>query len=55
MLMIYLLIPISILFLAAAILFYLWAIKSNQYEDLEKEGSMIIFDDIRDKKKLGDK
>ncbi|MBL4831632.1 MAG: cbb3-type cytochrome oxidase assembly protein CcoS [Aliivibrio sp.] len=41
----YLLIPIAIVlvFLAAAI--FIWAVKSEQFEDLDRQGHNILFDD----------
>ena len=42
---IFLLIPIAILFVAIAVAIFFWAVKSDQFEDLEREGSNILFDD----------
>lgn len=42
---IYILIPIAILFVSLAIGIFFWAVKSNQFEDLERHGSSILFDD----------
>jgi cbb3-type cytochrome oxidase maturation protein len=42
---IYILIPIAILFVSLAIVVFFWAVKSNQFEDLERHGSSILFDD----------
>ncbi len=41
----FLLIPIALLFLVGAICFFFWAVKSDQFEDLERHGSNILFDD----------
>lgn len=41
----YLLIPISLAFVAIAIGIFYWAVKSGQYDDLEREGERILFDD----------
>lgn len=41
----YLLIPIGMLFLGAAVWLFLWAIKSGQYEDLEGPAHRILMDD----------
>ena len=48
---IYLLIPLSLIFVAAigAVLF--WAIRSGQYDDLEKEGHRILMEDEDEVKK----
>jgi cbb3-type cytochrome oxidase maturation protein len=42
---IYLLIPIAILFTAIGIYFFFWAVKSDQFSDLEKQGMSILFDE----------
>ena len=41
----YLLIPISVIFIAVAIGVFLWAVRSGQYEDLEGPAWRIIMDD----------
>ena len=40
-----LLIPIALLFLVGAICFFFWAVKSDQFEDLDRHGSNVLFDD----------
>jgi len=48
---IYVLIPIAMIFVAIAILVFFWAVKSNQYEDLDREAVNILFDeDVVEKK-----
>jgi cbb3-type cytochrome oxidase maturation protein len=42
---IYVLIPIAIIIVAVAIVAFFWAVKSNQFEDLERQGHSILFDD----------
>ncbi|MDU0355090.1 cbb3-type cytochrome oxidase assembly protein CcoS [Paraglaciecola aquimarina] len=42
---IYVLIPLAILLVCVAIGVFFWAVKSNQFEDLERHGSSILFDD----------
>ncbi len=42
---IYVLIPIAIIIVALAIAIFFWAVKANQFEDLERQGSSILFDD----------
>lgn len=42
---IYVLIPIAILFVAIGIWIFFWAVRSKQFEDLEKEGFSILFDE----------
>jgi len=42
----FLLIPIALLFCFIAIGLLLWAIKSGQYEDLDKEAHRILMDEM---------
>lgn len=39
------LIPIAIIFVAIAVYVFFWAVKSDQFEDLEREGSNILFEE----------
>ncbi|OAN17900.1 cytochrome C oxidase Cbb3 [Photobacterium jeanii] len=41
----YLLIPIAIIFVCIAVAIFLWAVKSEQFEDLERQGYDILFDE----------
>ena len=41
----YVLIPIAILLTALGIYLFFWAVKSNQFDDLEKQGLSILFED----------
>ncbi|MCK6265004.1 cbb3-type cytochrome oxidase assembly protein CcoS [Vibrio sp. ZSDE26] len=41
----YILIPIAILLVCVAIGIFLWAVKSDQFEDLERQGHNILFED----------
>lgn len=41
----YLLIPIAMIFLIVAIGLFFWAVKNNQFEDLERQGMSILMDD----------
>ncbi|MGF1694230.1 cbb3-type cytochrome oxidase assembly protein CcoS [Vibrio kyushuensis] len=41
----YILIPIAIVLVCIAIAVFLWAVKSDQFEDLERQGHNILFDD----------
>ncbi|MCP4026647.1 MAG: cbb3-type cytochrome oxidase assembly protein CcoS [Sphingomonas sp.] len=41
----YILIPIALLFLAAAVWAFLWAVDHDQFEDLEREGERILLDE----------
>ena len=42
---IYVLIPLAIIIVAIAIGVFFWAVKSNQFEDLDRPGYSILFDD----------
>lgn len=43
----YLLIPIALVFVVVAIRLFIWAVRSGQYDDLEMESRRILFDDER--------
>lgn len=43
---IFVLIPIALIFVSIAVYIFFWAVKSDQFEDLEREGSNILFDDM---------
>jgi cbb3-type cytochrome oxidase maturation protein len=40
---IYILIPIAVLFVALGLLIFFWAVRSKQFDDLDKEGFSILF------------
>ena len=42
---IYILIPIAVLLTALGLYLFFWAVKSEQFDDLEKQGLSILFDD----------
>lgn len=42
---VFLLIPVSLVFLALAVWVFIWAVNNKQFEDLEKHGHDILFDD----------
>ncbi|MDX3774547.1 cbb3-type cytochrome oxidase assembly protein CcoS [Chromatiaceae bacterium AAb-1] len=42
---IYVLIPIAIVFVILGLIIFFWAVRSKQFEDLDKEGFSILFDD----------
>jgi cbb3-type cytochrome oxidase maturation protein len=48
---IYVLIPIAVLLTAIGIYLFFWAVKTEQFDDLEKQGMSILFDDENDKAK----
>ncbi|PMH46517.1 cytochrome oxidase maturation protein, cbb3-type [Vibrio sp. 10N.286.49.B3] len=41
----YILIPIAIVLVCVAVGIFLWAVKSEQFEDLDRQGHSILFDD----------
>ena len=47
----YILIPIAIVLVCVAIGVFLWAVKSDQFEDLERQGHNILFDDDDNEKR----
>lgn len=49
---IYILIPVAILLTALGIYLFFWAVKTDQFDDLEKQGMSILFeqDDLTLKK-----
>jgi cbb3-type cytochrome oxidase maturation protein len=49
---IYVLIPIAILLTAIGIYLFFWAVKTEQFDDLEKQGMSILFEDDNDKKSI---
>ncbi len=42
---IFVLIPIAMIFVAIAVGIFFWAVKSDQYEDLDREGFNILLDE----------
>ncbi|MGL5605254.1 MAG: cbb3-type cytochrome oxidase assembly protein CcoS [Plesiomonas sp.] len=42
---IYILVPIAMLFVLVAVLIFLWAVKSEQFEDLNRQGMQILFEE----------
>jgi len=48
---IYVLIPIAIIFVIIAIAVFFWAVKSEQFSDLDKQAHSILFDDSEIKNK----
>ena len=41
----YILIPLAILLVTLAVVIFFWAVKSGQFEDLERQGHSILFDE----------
>lgn len=44
---VFVLIPIAILFVVIAVGVFFWAIRADQFEDLDRQGSSILFDEER--------
>lgn len=44
---IYFLIPLVLVFTLAAVLIYIWAVRSGQYDDLDRDAEQPLFDDVR--------
>lgn len=44
----YILIPVSIILVALAVVIFGWAVKNGQYDDLEGPAHSILFDDDAD-------
>lgn len=42
---IYVLIPVALIFIVLAVKFFFWAVKDGQFEDMEGPGHSILFDD----------
>ena len=47
----YILIPIAIVLVCVAIAIFIWAVKSEQFEDLERQGHNILFEDDKEDEK----
>lgn len=39
------LIPVALIIVVIAVYFFFWAVKSEQFEDLDRQGANILFDD----------
>ncbi len=52
---IYVLIPVAIVLLILGIYLFFWAVKSNQFEDLEKQGMSILFEEKSKQKSIDKK
>ncbi len=48
------LIPIALLLALVAMGFFLWAVKDGQYDDLDRDGSDLLFDDEINNSDKGD-
>ncbi|NRA72707.1 MAG: cbb3-type cytochrome oxidase assembly protein CcoS [Gammaproteobacteria bacterium] len=46
------LIPVALILVTIAVWFFFWAIKSEQFDDLDRQGANILFDeDLHEQKK----
>lgn len=52
---IYVLIPIAVLFIMIGLAIFFWAVRSRQFDDLDKEGYSILFDDEQNQQHDQDK
>ncbi len=52
---IYVLIPIAILFVIIAIAVFFWAVRSEQFSDLDKQAHSILFEDNKQTSQTIDK
>ncbi|MDN3679177.1 cbb3-type cytochrome oxidase assembly protein CcoS [Vibrio tapetis subsp. quintayensis] len=50
----FILIPIAIVLVCLAVAVFLWAVRSEQFEDLERQGHNILFDEDQPRKKQKD-
>ncbi len=55
MTVIYVLIPIAVLLTIIGIYLFFWAVKSEQFDDLEKEGMSILYDEENEPNKTSEK
>ena len=53
---IYALIPVAILFVILAVVIFFWAVRSNQFEDIERQGmtNLMDDDDVKEQEKPND-
>lgn len=48
------LIPIALLLAMVAMGFFLWAVKDGQYDDLDRDGAELLFDDEKSSQDEGE-
>ena len=51
----YILVPIAVVFVAAAVKIFFWAVDNNQFDDLEGPAHSILFDEPNRKGKANNK
>jgi cbb3-type cytochrome oxidase maturation protein len=44
----YIVIPVAVMMLGIVVCTFLWCVRDGQYDDLERQGSNILFDDDLD-------
>jgi len=49
---IYILIPVAVLLTVLGIYLFFWAVKTEQFDDLEKQGMSILFDEKKEDKEI---
>ena len=49
---VYLLVPLSMLFLVGGIWFFFWAVKHQQFDDMDGPAHRILMDDREERRKL---
>ncbi|MFT4731223.1 MAG: cbb3-type cytochrome oxidase maturation protein [Gammaproteobacteria bacterium] len=49
---IYVLIPLAIIIVGIGVIIFFWAVRSNQFEDLDRQGYSILFDDDINKESI---
>ncbi|MFX4226920.1 MAG: cbb3-type cytochrome oxidase assembly protein CcoS [Porticoccaceae bacterium] len=42
------LVPVAVILAIVAMGFFLWAVRNGQYDDLDKDGAELLFDDEKD-------
>jgi len=52
---IYILIPIAVLLTSIGIYLFFWAVKTEQFDDIEKQGMSILFDEEKTEKTASNK
>ena len=52
---IFVLIPIAVLFVIIGLVIFFWAVRSRQFDDLDKEAFSILFDETNQTKKTTEK
>ena len=48
------LVPVAVVLAIVAMGFFLWAVRDGQYDDLDRDGSDLLFDDEKTERNDGD-